>query len=165
MTTQSLFDFTATRLDGRDEPLSTYSDQVVLVVNTASQCGFTPQFEGLEELYQRYRDEGFVVLGFPCNQFGGQEPKGEDEIGAFCQKNYGVSFPMFAKVDVNGDDAHPVFAWLRQEQGGLLGDKIKWNFTKFLVGRDGTVLERYGPIVKPEKIAPDVEQALQARAA
>ena len=165
MTTQSLFDFTATRLDGRNEPLSTYSDQVVLVVNTASQCGFTPQFEGLEELYQRYRDEGFVVLGFPCNQFGGQEPKAEDEIGAFCQKNYGVSFPMFAKVDVNGDDAHPLFGWLRQEQGGLLGDKIKWNFTKFLVGRDGTVVARYGPIVKPEKIGPDVEAALRAEAA
>ncbi len=161
----TLHDFRAPRLDGQDEELSAYAGQVVLVVNTASQCGFTPQFEGLEELYRSYAAQGLVILGFPCNQFGNQEPKDEDAIGSFCQKNYGVSFPMFAKVDVNGDDAHPVFAWLREEQGGLLGDKIKWNFTKFLIGRDGRVIQRYGPIVKPEKIAPDVEKALQVAAA
>ena len=161
----TITDFSATRLDGQDEALSTYAGKVVLVVNTASQCGFTPQFEGLEELYQRFGDEGFVILGFPCNQFGNQEPNDADGIGAFCQKNYGVSFPMFAKIDVNGDDAHPVFRWLRDKAGGMLGDKIKWNFTKFLIGRDGQVIERYGPIVKPEKIAPDIEKALRADAA
>ncbi|MDQ1106176.1 glutathione peroxidase [Nocardioides zeae] len=163
MSTQStLTDFTATRLDGHVEPLSTYAGKVVLVVNTASQCGFTPQFEGLEELYQKYGDRGLVVLGFPCNQFNGQEPGDADEIGSFCQRNYGVTFPMFAKVDVNGPDAHPVYEWLRHEKSGLLGGKIKWNFTKFLVGRDGRVIGRYAPTKKPEKIAGDIEKALAA---
>ncbi|WP_447644099.1 glutathione peroxidase [Nocardioides zeae] len=163
MSTQStLTDFTATRLDGHEEPLATYAGKVVLVVNTASQCGFTPQLEGLEGLYQQYGDQGLVVLGFPCNQFNGQEPGDAEEIGAFCQRNYGVTFPMFAKIDVNGPDAHPVYAWLRKEKSGLLGNKIKWNFTKFLVGRDGRVISRYSPTTKPEKIAGDIEKALAA---
>lgn len=163
MSTQStLTDFTATRLDGHEEPLATYAGKVVLVVNTASQCGFTPQLEGLEGLYQQYGDQGLVVLGFPCNQFNGQEPGDAEEIGAFCQRNYGVTFPMFAKIDVNGPDAHPVYAWLRKEKSGLLGGKIKWNFTKFLVGRDGRVISRYSPTTKPEKIAGDIEKALAA---
>ena len=158
----TLSDFTARTFTGSEQPLSEYSGQVVLVVNTASACGFTPQFEGLEELHQRYAEKGLAVLGFPCNQFGSQDPGSNDEIGAFCQKNYGVSFPMFEKVDVNGDDAHPLFGWLRQEKSGLLGSKIKWNFTKFLVGRDGTVIKRYGSTTAPEKIASDIEQALAA---
>ena len=156
----TLSDFKATRLDGTPEDLSTYDGKVVLVVNTASQCGFTPQLEGLEKLYEQYADRGLVVLGFPCNQFGGQEPGSSEEIGAFCQKNYGVTFPMFEKVDVNGDDAHPLFQWLREEQGGLLGDKIKWNFTKFLINRDGEVVDRFGPTTKPEKLAKDIEAQL-----
>jgi glutathione peroxidase len=130
------------------------------VVNTASKCGFTPQFEGLEKLHEQYADAGLVVLGFPCNQFGNQDPGANDEIGAFCQKNYGVSFPMFEKIDVNGDEAHPLYKWLREEQSGLLGDKIKWNFTKFLIGRDGAVIKRYASTTKPEKIASDIEKAL-----
>ena len=155
-----LSDFKATTIDGDVQSLEAYAGQVVLVVNTASQCGFTPQFEGLEQLYRQYGDQGLVVLGFPCNQFGNQDPGSDEEIGAFCQKNYGVSFPMFSKVDVNGEDAHPLFQWLRTEQGGLLGDAIKWNFTKFLVGKDGQVLKRYGSTTKPEKIAADIEKAL-----
>lgn len=158
----TLADFHATSLDGRDVDLADYQGKVVLVVNTASQCGFTPQLEGLQELQARYADQGFTVLGFPCDQFGHQEPGTEAEIGAFCQKNYGVEFPMFAKIEVNGDGAHPLFAWLRSEKGGLLGSKVKWNFTKFLLGRDGRVLDRFGPTTKPEKIAGDIEKALRA---
>lgn len=158
----TLSDFTATTLTGEEQPLAEYAGKVALVVNTASECGFTPQFEGLEKLYGEYEEKGLVVLGFPCNQFGGQEPGDEAQIGEFCQRNYGVSFPMFAKVDVNGDDAHPVFDWLKSEKGGLLGGAIKWNFTKFLVGRDGTVLKRYGSTTKPEDIAKDLEEALAA---
>ncbi len=156
----ALTDFSATTLDGAPQDLSAYAGQVVLVVNTASQCGFTPQYAGLEELWQRYRDQGLVVLGFPCDQFGGQEPGSEEEIGAFCQKNYGVTFPMFAKIEVNGDDAHPLWQWLRSEKGGLLGDRIKWNFTKFLVGRDGQVVKRYAPTTEPASLAGDIEAAL-----
>jgi glutathione peroxidase len=156
----TLSDFSATTLEGQDQSLSAYAGTVALVVNTASECGFTPQFAGLEALYERYAGEGLVVLGFPCNQFGGQEPGSEAEIGAFCQRNYGVTFPMFAKVDVNGDDAHPLFTWLKSEKGGLLGDAIKWNFTKFLVGRDGQVIRRYGSTTKPEDLAADIEAAL-----
>ncbi len=156
----ALTHFSATTLDGAPQDLSAYAGQVVLVVNTASQCGFTPQYAGLEELWERYRDQGLVVLGFPCDQFGGQEPGSEEEIGAFCQKNYGVTFPMFGKVDVNGDDAHPLWQWLRAEKGGLLGDKIKWNFTKFLVGRDGRVVKRYAPTTEPASLAGDIEAAL-----
>jgi glutathione peroxidase len=156
----TLSDFSATTLEGREQALSTYAGQVALVVNTASECGFTPQFEGLESLFERYAAEGLVVLGFPCNQFGGQEPGTEAEIGAFCQRNYGVTFPMFAKVDVNGDDAHPLFTWLKSERSGVLGGAIKWNFTKFLLGRDGQVIQRYGSTTKPEDLAADIEQAL-----
>jgi glutathione peroxidase len=158
----ALSDFCATTLSGEDQSLSTYAGQVALVVNTASECGFTPQFAGLEELYKSYAEQGLVVLGFPCNQFGGQEPGDESQIGEFCQRNYGVTFPMFAKVDVNGDDAHPLYEWLKSEKGGLLGGKIKWNFTKFLVGRDGEVIQRYGSTTKPDAIAQDIEKALAA---
>ncbi len=156
----TLSDFRATTITGEEQPLAAYAGKVVLVVNTASKCGFTPQFAGLETLYEQYTDQGLVVLGFPCNQFGNQDPGDNDEIGAFCQKNYGVSFPMFEKVDVNGEEAHPLYKWLREEQGGLLGEAIKWNFTKFLLGRDGTVLKRYGSTTKPEKIGADIEKAL-----
>lgn len=158
----TIADFSATTLAGEEKSLADYAGNVVLVVNTASQCGFTPQYEGLEKLHQTYADQGLVVLGFPCNQFGGQEPGDADQIGAFCQKNYGVSFPMFSKVDVNGDDAHPLYQWLRTEKRGMLGEKIKWNFTKFLLGRDGRVLKRYGSTTKPEKIAGDIEAALRS---
>jgi glutathione peroxidase len=155
-----LSDFTATTITGEEQPLDAYVGHVALVVNTASACGFTPQFEGLEKLYEKYVEQGLVVLGFPCNQFGSQDSGSNEEIGAFCQKNYGVTFPMFEKIEVNGDGAHPLYQWLREEKGGVLGDKIKWNFTKFLIGRDGTVLKRYGSTTKPEKIAADIEKAL-----
>lgn len=158
----SLQDFSATSLDGRPVDFSEYAGKVVLVVNTASQCGFTPQYEGLQKLHEQYADQGLVVVGFPCDQFGHQEPGSEEEIGAFCQKNYGVSFPMMSKVEVNGDGAHPLYQWLRSEKGGLLGGKIKWNFTKYLVGKDGQVIDRYAPTTKPEKIAGDIEKALKA---
>ena len=157
-----LRDFSATTLDGRQRPLSTYGGQVVLIVNTASQCGFTPQYGGLEKLWRTYRAEGLVVLGFPCNQFGNQEPGDERNIGELCSNTFDVTFPMFAKVDVNGSGAHPLFAWLRREKGGLLGNRIKWNFTKFLVGRDGAVRARWGSSTKPEKLTSDIEQALAA---
>jgi glutathione peroxidase len=156
----TLHDFTATTLTGQERPLSEYAGQVALVVNTASKCGFTPQYAGLEALYEQLRGDGFVVLGFPCNQFGAQEPGTEDEIGEFCQLNYGVSFPMFAKVDVNGDDAHPLFTWLKTEKSGLLGGRIKWNFTKFLVGRDGQVIRRYSPNTEPAALEGDIRAAL-----
>ena len=156
----TLSDFTATTLSGQERDLSDFAGQVVLVVNTASACGFTPQFEGLEKLYDEYEDQGLVVLGFPCNQFGSQESGTEEDISEFCQVNYGVTFPMFAKVDVNGKDAHPLFTWLKGEKKGLFGGKVKWNFTKFLVGRDGQVIKRFGSTTKPEKIAPKIEKAL-----
>lgn len=159
----SLSDFTAETITGQPQPLSAYDGQVVLVVNTASKCGFTPQFEGLEALYANYRDLGFTVLGFPCNQFAGQDPGSNEKINEFCQLNYGVTFPMFAKVDVNGSDTHPLFAWLKEEKSGLLGGAIKWNFTKFLIGRDGEVIKRYGSTTKPSDIADDIEKALAAR--
>ena len=158
----SLSDFSATTLSGEGRDLSAYAGDVVLVVNTASKCGFTPQYAGLEELYAAHKDEGFVVLGFPCNQFGAQEPGTEDEIGEFCQLNYGVSFPMFAKIDVNGDDTHPLYRWLKTEKSGLLGGRIKWNFTKFLVGRDGQVIERFAPTTTPADLEKDVVVALAA---
>ncbi|MEV5000546.1 glutathione peroxidase [Nocardioides sp. LML1-1-1.1] len=156
----SLSDFTATGIDGQQVDLSSYDGSVVLVVNTASKCGFTPQYQGLQELYDTYGERGFTVLGFPCDQFGHQEPGDEDEIATFCERNFGVSFPLFSKIDVNGDDTHPLFEWLKKEQGGLLGGKIKWNFTKFLVGRDGQVIDRFAPTTKPEKLTSDIEKAL-----
>ena len=156
----SLSDFEATSIEGEPVDLSAYAGQVVLIVNTASQCGFTPQYKGLQKLYDEYGDQGLTVLGFPCDQFGNQEPGTEDEIGAFCEKNFGVTFPLFSKVDVNGDDAHPVFQWLRAQKGGLLGSKIKWNFTKFLIGKDGQVIDRFAPTTKPEKLSGDIEKAL-----
>ena len=157
----TLYDFTAARLDGRDEPLAAYAGQVLLVVNTASRCGFTPQYEGLEALQRAYAGRGFAVLGFPCNQFGRQEPGDAAAIGGFCERNYGVSFPMFAKVAVNGAGAHPLYAWLKQARPGLLGSGvIKWNFTKFLVDRDGQVLERFAPVTKPARLAGPIERRL-----
>ena len=154
----NVFDYSATALDGTPLDLSRYRGKVLLIVNTASACGFTPQYKGLEEVYRQFRERGVEVLGFPCNQFGHQESGSEAEIGAFCEKNYGVSFPLFAKVDVNGPDAHPLFQHLTQSAPGLLGtQRIKWNFTKFLVGRDGRVVRRYAPQTKPEAIAGDIE--------
>ncbi|MFF0944800.1 glutathione peroxidase [Kocuria sp. CPCC 205300] len=156
----TLHDFTATTLDGREQPLSAYAGKVVLVVNTASRCGFTPQYEGLEQLWRGFREDGLVVLGFPCDQFGHQEPGSEEEIADFCSRNYGVTFPMFAKVDVNGPGAHPLWSWLREEKGGIMGDDIKWNFTKFLVGRDGRVIRRFAPKTSPAQLAGSIESAL-----
>ncbi|KAB2813185.1 glutathione peroxidase [Pimelobacter simplex] len=156
----NLHDFAATGIDGQEIDLSAYDGSVVLVVNTASKCGFTPQYQGLQELHDTYGERGFTVLGFPCDQFAHQEPGTDDEIAAFCERNYGVSFPMFAKVEVNGKGAHPLYRWLKDQKGGLLGGAIKWNFTKFLIGRDGTVLDRYAPTTEPAKISGDIEQAL-----
>lgn len=156
----TLHDFSARSIDGRQVDLGDFSGQVVLVVNTASQCGFTPQYQGLQKLHDTYADRGFSVLGFPCDQFGGQEPGSEEEIASFCERNFGVGFPLFAKVEVNGAGAHPLFAWLRSEKGGLLGSRIKWNFTKFLVDHRGRVVRRYGPTTAPDKIAADIESAL-----
>ncbi|MDI3384353.1 glutathione peroxidase [Xenophilus aerolatus] len=158
-----IYDFEVRQIDGAQVPLSRFKGQVLLIVNTASHCGFTPQFGGLEKLYAQYRDRGFTVLGFPSNQFANQDPGSDDEIGAFCTKNYGVSFPMMSKVDVNGSGATPLYQWLVKEKPGLLGSTaIKWNFTKFLVGRDGRVLQRYAPLDKPESLARDIEAALAA---
>lgn len=140
--------------------LDDFSGKVLLVVNTASKCGFTPQFDGLENLYQEYKDRGFYIIGFPCNQFAQQDPGTNQEISEFCRLNYGVSFPMMAKVDVNGDNESPVYTYLKSQQKGVLASKIKWNFTKFLIGRDGTVLKCYSPTTEPSKIASDIEAAL-----
>jgi glutathione peroxidase len=154
-------DFNATSLDGKPVPLKEFAGKVILIVNTASKCGFTPQYEGLEALYQKYRDRGLVVLGFPCNQFGAQEPGSAAEIGSFCEKNYGVSFPMFEKIDVNGDATHPLYQWLKKSARGLLGsERIKWNFTKFLLDRQGNPIERYAPVKKPGDLAKDIEALL-----
>ncbi|MSQ56209.1 MAG: glutathione peroxidase [Limnohabitans sp.] len=156
-------DFQVKRIDGVDVCLADYNNKVLLIVNTASACGFTPQFAGLEKLDQSYASEGLVVLGFPCNQFGAQDPGSNEEIGAFCQTNYGVSFAMMSKINVNGNDAHPLYQWLCKEAPGLLGSKaIKWNFTKFLVGKDGRVISRYAPQDAPSKIEKDILQALAA---
>ena len=155
------YQFTATSLDARPILMADYAGKVVLVVNTASQCGFTPQYAGLEALYKKYADRGLVVLGFPCNQFGKQEPGGADEIAKTCYINYRVSFPMFEKVEVNGSAAHPLFRYLKNELPGVLGGRIKWNFTKFLIGRDGKPLKRFAPMTTPEKIDPAVHAALE----
>ena len=157
------FDFRARTIDGAEQPLSDYRGQVLLIVNVASQCGFTPQYADLEALYRKHRDRGFAVLGFPCNQFGDQEPGDEEEIKRFCQLNYDVTFPLFAKIDVNGDGTHPLFRYLKSAARGLLGtEAIKWNFTKFLVARDGTVLERYGPRDAPTSLEPALLTAFAA---
>ena len=163
MSQSTLQDFEALDITGRQLRLADQAGQVLLIVNTASQCGFTPQFAGLEKLWQTYRKRGLVVMGFPSNQFGGQDPGDNAQIASFCQLNYGVSFPMMAKVEVNGGDAHPLFSWLKTEAPGLLGSTgIKWNFTKFLVGRNGQVIRRYAPQDKPEQLARDIEAALAA---
>jgi len=157
----SVHQYAATTLAGEQVPLAKWRDRVLLIVNTASECGFTPQYAGLESLYRKLEPEGLTVLGFPCNQFGGQEPGSEVEIGAFCQKNYGVSFPMFAKVDVKGANAHPLFQYLTQAKKGILGtEAIKWNFTKFLIGRDGEPVARYAPQTKPEELEAPIRKLL-----
>jgi len=157
----TLHEFSANSLDGKKIDLKQYQGKVVLVVNTASKCGLTPQYAGLEALHEKYGGRGLAVLGFPCNQFAGQEPGDADAIGAFCQKNYGVSFQMFDKIEVNGAGAHPLYKWLTQAAPGLLGlEAIKWNFTKFLVGRDGKVVRRYAPQTEPAKLEGDIEQLL-----
>lgn len=156
----SFYPLTATSLGGQIISMNDYAGKVVLVVNTASQCGFTPQYGGLEALYKKYAAQGLVVLGFPCNQFGKQEPGGADEIAQTCHINYGVSFPIFEKVEVNGNAAHPVFRYLKSELSGVLGGRIKWNFTKFLIGRDGKPLKRFAPITAPEKMEPAIRAAL-----
>jgi glutathione peroxidase len=159
----TIYDFEAQRIGGQAVPLAQFRGKPLLIVNTASACGFTPQFAGLEQLHRTYGERGLVVLGFPCNQFGSQDPGSNDEIASFCQLNYGVSFPMMEKVAVNGSEAHPLYRWLTAEAPGLLGSKaIKWNFTKFLVGKDGQVLRRYAPQDAPEKLGKDIEAALAA---
>ena len=144
------YNFEAERLDGTTESMKNYKGKTIIVVNTASKCGLTPQYEGLEKLYTKYKDQGLVVLGFPCNQFGNQEPGDANDIKEFCQINYGVSFPMFAKIDVNGNDTHPIFKYLKSELRGLLGGKIKWNFTKFVIDKNGKPVKRFAPISKPK---------------
>jgi glutathione peroxidase len=159
---QKFYDFKAVSLQKKEISMEEYRGKVVLIVNTASKCGFTPQYEGLENLYEKYQDKGLVILGFPCNQFANQEPGGEKEIASTCMVNYGVTFQMFSKIDGNGPNAHPIYQWLKsQKKGhGLLSSKIKWNFTKFLLDREGNVIGRYGSMVTPEKLAPIIAQAL-----
>ena len=160
---QSVYDFKAVSITGQPVDLASQRGQVLLIVNTASKCGFTPQFAGLETLWTRFRDQGLVVLGFPSNEFGGQDPGNNDEIASFCELNYGVSFPMMEKIKVNGADADPLWKWLKSEKPGLLGTQgIKWNFTKFLIGRDGQVLKRYAPNDAPLGLVADIEAALKA---
>ncbi|UYO38639.1 glutathione peroxidase [Rhodopseudomonas palustris] len=156
----SIYDFTAKSLAGKDVALKDFEGKVLLIVNTASACGFTPQYKGLEVLQQKYGARGFSVLGFPCNQFGAQEPGDEAQIAQFCSTNYGVSFPMFAKIDVNGAGAHPLYKFLKDEKGGLLGSAIKWNFTKFLVDRSGRVVSRHAPTTTPEALSKEIETLL-----
>jgi glutathione peroxidase len=158
---QSIFDLSAKANDGSELSLSQYKGKVMLVVNTASKCGFTPQYKGLQALYQKYADKGLVVIGFPCDQFAHQEPGSDGEIAEFCQRNFGVSFPLMAKVEVNGDGAHPVFKHLRKKAPGVIGDSIKWNFTKFLVSKDGDKVLRYAPTVEPEALESDIVKALE----
>jgi glutathione peroxidase len=163
MTPSSVYDFEAVSIEGKPAHLASQRGKVLLIVNTASACGFTPQFAGLETLWQDLRDQGLVIVGFPSNEFGAQDPGSNDEIASFCQLNYGVSFPMMAKVQVNGVHAHPLWKWLTQEAPGLLGSQaVKWNFTKFLVGKDGTVVKRYAPTDSPESMRADIERALAA---
>jgi glutathione peroxidase len=157
---KQFYDFTAKSISGKTIKMETYKGKVILVVNTASECGLTPQYEGLENLYQKYKDKGLVVLGFPCNQFGGQEPGSEKDIQQGCLLNYGVSFPMFSKVDVNGPNTHPIFDFLKAKCRGLIGKSIKWNFTKFLIDTNGNPIDRYAPTTLPENMAEDIESLL-----
>jgi glutathione peroxidase len=157
----NIYDYSVNSLNGAPVDLGSYRGKVLLIINTASNCGFTPQYKGLEAVYQQFKDKGVEVLGFPCNQFGSQEPGSSDEISAFCEKNYGVTFPLFAKIDVNGNDAHPLFKHLKQQAPGLMGtEAIKWNFTKFLVKKDGTVYKRYAPQTEPKELMQDIEKLL-----
>ena len=155
-----IYDLSATLNNGKEKKLGAYKGKVLLIVNTASKCGFTPQYQGLQKLYGQFHDQGFEVLAFPCDQFGHQEPGSDADIKSFCDLNYGVEFPLFAKIDVNGANEHPLYKFLKNEKGGLLGDSIKWNFTKFLVDKNGNVVERYAPTTPPERIAPDIEKLL-----
>jgi glutathione peroxidase len=157
----SIYDYQFKAADGSETSLKSFQGKAILIVNVASKCGFTPQYEGLQKLYEKYAPRGLVVVGFPCNQFGAQEPGSDADIQSFCQLNYGVSFPVYAKVDVNGDSAHPLYQFLKKEERGILGTEgIKWNFTKFLIGRDGSVIKRFAPTAKPEDLAGEVEKVL-----
>lgn len=160
MANKSFYDFDARTLAGKTMSMADTKGKVVLVVNTASKCGFTPQYAGLEKLYEKYKDQGLVIIGFPCNQFGEQEPGGSGEIQEFCQVNYGVTFPIMSKVDVNGDNADPIFKYLKSQLGSILGSRIKWNFTKFLLDRNGKPVERFSPLTTPEKIEPAIKKLL-----
>ena len=157
----TIYDFSARLGTGAERRLADYRGKVLLVVNVASECGLTPQYTGLERLYERFRSRGFEILGFPCDQFGHQEPGSNAEIATFCNRSYGITFPIFAKIEVNGKNAHPIFRWLRQQKGGLLGNAIKWNFTKFLINRSGAVHERFAPTTKPESLISDIEDLLK----
>lgn len=158
----AIYQFSANDLTGKVVDFQSFTGKVLLIVNTASECGFTPQFEGLQALHEKYHKEGLVVIGFPCNQFGKQEPNDGVKIGEFCQKNYGVEFLMMEKIEVNGDNAHPIYQWLKRQKGGLITDDIKWNFSKFLLGKDGKVISRYAPITKPKDLEGDIVKALAA---
>ncbi|QKY71787.1 glutathione peroxidase [Lentibacillus sp. CBA3610] len=158
----SVYEFSAKTMDREEKSLADYKGQVLLIVNTASECGFTPQFDGLQKLYDTYKDEGLVILGFPCNQFNSQDPGDDADILDFCQSNYGVTFPMFSKIDVKGEHAHPLFVYLTQQAKGMMTRQIKWNFTKFLINRNGDVISRYAPQTKPETLQQDIEEALQS---
>lgn len=157
----TIYDFKALTSKGKELDFSQFEGKVLLIVNTASKCGFTPQFEGLEELNKKYKEQGLVIIGFPCNQFGHQDPGGDEEISGFCQLNYGVSFQIMKKVDVNGKNADPIFKYLKKEAGGFMTDAIKWNFTKFLVSRDGKTIKRYAPITAPKKLMNDIDKFLR----
>ena len=157
----NFYEFEANKLNGESSKMDEYKGKTVIVVNTASKCGLTPQYEGLEKMYSKYKDKGLVILGFPCNQFGKQEPGGADDIQEFCQVNYGVSFPMYEKVDVNGASAHSIFKYLKSELGGFLGSKIKWNFTKFVIDKDGKPLKRFAPTTKPESMEAYIEKIIE----
>jgi glutathione peroxidase len=158
---ESVYSFSVKTIDGKDLKMDHYQGKTLLVVNVASECGYTPQYKGLEALYQKYKDKGLEILGFPCNQFGGQEPGEDKEIATFCERNFGVTFPLFSKIEVNGSDAHPLFVHLKKAKKGILGtESIKWNFTKFLVDKQGNVIERYGSTDKPEALEGDIEKVL-----
>ncbi|MCJ0930362.1 glutathione peroxidase [Virgibacillus halodenitrificans] len=156
----NVYDFSAKTLLSEEKSLSDYKGKVLLIVNTASECGFTPQFEGLQQLYDKYKEQGLEILGFPCNQFNNQDPGSNEEISEFCQRNYGVTFQMFSKVDVKGEQAHPLFSYLTEEAKGMLTKQIKWNFTKFLIDRNGNVIKRFAPQTKPESLEQDIEELL-----